>query len=95
MATPVRPPSVRETKPIRIRISIAAVMLGCSYEHVRRLIYDDTFTVVRPAGRGNGKPVYVLTAEVEAYAAGNLELLAELRASNAKRNRPLKAKSKA
>jgi hypothetical protein len=61
-------------KPLRLKLRSAAALLDVSVNYLRiKLLRQGLFTEVRPYGYGRGRPVYLLTEEVEAYATGGLQ----------------------
>lgn len=74
-------------RPIRVRLWDAARLLGLNTRTLQREVSRGVFTPVRPRGVGPGKPCYLLTAEIDLYAAGRLDELAALVALVAK-NKP-------
>lgn len=70
--------------PLRVRPRQAAVLLGMEWNTVRKLILADVFTAIRPDGSGRGKKVYLLYAEVQAFATGGREAVAKMRAQKAR-----------
>lgn len=71
-------------KPIRLRLIDAAAMCSVTDRHLRREVSRGVLTAVRPRGVGPGKPCFLLAAEVELYAAGRLDELADLKAKAAR-----------
>jgi len=69
-----------DPKPLRIPLPEAARMLRITPDWLRRLAHDGVFTVVRPSGVGSGKRMYLIPAEVEAFATGGAEAVNALRA---------------
>lgn len=72
-------------KPLRVRPRVAAKLLGLEYQTVRMLIVEGVFTVFWPDGRGRGCKSYLMHDEVEAYAFGGREAVAELRAKQGRK----------
>lgn len=72
-------------KPLRIKVASAAKLLDLKLEAVRDLIHDGTFTAIAPNGRGRGRRLYLIPAEVEAYATGGREAVEKLRAKRGRK----------
>lgn len=66
-------------QPLRLSMKTAAVKLGLTSEGVRGLVQAGVLNPLTPNGRGRGKRMYLLPAEVEAYALGGLEGVVEYR----------------
>lgn len=74
----------QEVRPLRMRPMKAAIALGLEYQTVRKLMSQGVFTIIKPGERvGNKK--YLLYDEVEAYAFGGREAVAELRAKQGRK----------
>lgn len=73
-----------EPRPLRLPLPEAARMLRLTPDYLRRLTHEGVFTLVRPNGSGAGKRIYLLPAEVEAYAVGGADAVAELKSQKAK-----------
>lgn len=69
-----------ERKPLRMGLPEAARLLTLTPDYLRRLANSGVFTVFRPNGKGGGKRMYLIPAEVEAFATGGPDAVAELRA---------------
>jgi hypothetical protein len=72
-------------KPLRIKVASAAKLLDLKLEAVRDLIHDGTFTAIAPNGRGRGKRLYLVPAEVEAYATGGRAAVEKVRAKRGRK----------
>jgi hypothetical protein len=71
-----------EPRPLRLPLPEAARMLRLTPDYLRRLVNDGVFSVIRPNGVGVGKRMYLLPAEVEAFATGGIGAVAEMRKNN-------------
>lgn len=79
--------AVGTVQPLRHSIRMAAKLLGMGPDAVRILAKAGTLTPIFPAGKGRGKKMYLIPAEVEAYATGGLEGVVEYRKSLAKKGK--------
>ena len=70
-----------DTKPLRWAVRLAAEKLGVSTQTVIKMAKANLFTVLRGGPAGHGRRMYLRPAEVEAFAAGGLEALAEAKAA--------------
>jgi len=64
---------------LRVKASEAARRLGLNPQYLYALVRDGVFTPIRPSGKGPGKKLYLLPAEVEAFATGGKDAVAKLR----------------
>lgn len=74
----------RPKQPLRISVTSAGELLDLTPHRIRELLDDGTFTALAPNGRGRGKRLYLLPAEVEAFAVGGRAAVEKLRAKKAK-----------
>jgi hypothetical protein len=84
MAVIVAPPPM-----LRIPLRKAADMLGMHFETLRKMAVEDgEFTVLRNSGGPRqGRRVFFVPEEIEAFAQGQLEGLREYRARHKRRRR--------
>lgn len=75
-------------EPLRIRVKAAAAMLSLEPVYLYELIRDGVFTAIRPHGKGRGKQVWLVPAEVRAYATGGREAVARLRKNGRRSSQP-------
>jgi hypothetical protein len=75
------------TKPLRIKPSTAAAMLGIGYKAMIELIHTGIFTVFDNHKRGTKRRIHLLTEEVELYAREGEDALREHRAKKRKAKR--------
>lgn len=68
-------------KPLRLSVTTACEMLDLAPSAVRALFENGTFTCLAPHGRGRGKRLYLVPAEVEAYAVGGRDAVEKIRAA--------------
>lgn len=57
-------------QPLRYKPKEAAALLGLDVQTLYKLLRGGVFTAVRPHGRGPGRPIYLVPAEIQAYATG-------------------------
>ena len=66
-------PDAAAATPLSIKLPVAMKRLGLSRPTIDQLLKADVFTIRAPKGRGRGKPLYLLTAEVAVYDATRSE----------------------
>lgn len=71
--------STSTIEPLRMSLKDAAALMALDVGTVRNLVYDDVFTVIAPFGRKKGRRIYLVPAEVRAYATGGAKAVAALR----------------
>ena len=71
------------TSPFRVTIKHAADLFLLSTQTVNRMANAGVFTVVRGGPTAHGRRLYLLPAEVKAYATGGLDALAVVKAATA------------
>ena len=82
-----RTPEKVAPKPLRLKPSVAAKMLGIGYTMMNRLIHRGLFTTFDNGQRGIKRRIFLLTSEVELYATQGEEALREHRARQKRRTR--------
>jgi hypothetical protein len=70
-------------KPMRMRPKQAAELLNIGIQTLYAMMREERFTCVRNGPAAPGRPVYLLTEELEAHARGDEAELARLRKQNA------------
>lgn len=69
-----------DATPLRLKAADAARRLSLNPIYLYQLVREGVFTGIRPNGKGPGKKLYLLPAEVEAFATGGKAAVEKLRA---------------